>query len=78
MPYSVVVWGALVNEAGKKSELLPSPRDDAPNNLFAVKRTIDEVILQVARSRQLIAESRELLSRLDRVASGEPSGGPQR
>jgi hypothetical protein len=68
-----------VNEAGKKvgSELLPSPRDDAPNK-FAVKRAIDEVIVQVARSRQLIAESRDLLSRLDRLASEEPSGGPQR
>jgi hypothetical protein len=49
-----------VNEAGKKvgSELLPSPRDDAPNK-FAVKRAIDEVIVQVARSRQLIAEKAE-------------------
>ena len=48
------------------SETLAPPRADAFNR-FAVKRSFDDILLQIARSRQLIAESRKLLSSLDRL-----------
>ena len=50
-------------------------QSEAVDGYLSAKRTFDDVLLQIARSHELIADSQKLLARLERLMSDQRSGG---